>query len=374
LGDGVTGGDPVALRRLDRAVRARVLVDPVVRIKIWTPSGRIVYSDERRLIGQRYPLGDEELAALRGGRVAAAVSDLRHSENRYERNRKKLLEVYLPVRTPSGRLLLVETYMRFSSVAASGRRIWTAFAPALLAALVLLWLTQIPLALSLARRLRSRQREREELLVRAIEASDIERRRLAADLHDGPVQDLAGISFSLGTAAGDLRGATQASLQELLERAARVTRESMRQLRSLLVELYPPNLHSAGLESALTDLAAPLRSRGVEVELQLLAPASAPAEVEQLVFRTAQEALRNVLDHANARHVKIALIMDEGPLRLEIRDDGRGFDPNAVAEASRQGHVGLVLLRDRAADLGGVLTVQSEPGAGTTVALRVPGR
>jgi signal transduction histidine kinase len=96
--------------------------------------------------------------------------------------------------------------------------------------------------------------------------------------------------------------------------------------------------------------------------------------VEQLIFRTAQEALRNVLDHAEAARVRIMLTADEERFLLRIEDDGRGFDTAVVADASRHGHVGLVLLRDRAADLGGELTIQSEPGAGVAIVLTVPAR
>src|SRR3954451_2002915 len=101
--DGVLAGAPAAMQRLDRTVRAHVLRDNIVRVKLWTPDGRVIYSDEPRLIGARYPLGEDESDALRGGRVEAEVSDLSRPENRYERSAGKLLEVYLPLRGPNGR-------------------------------------------------------------------------------------------------------------------------------------------------------------------------------------------------------------------------------------------------------------------------------
>jgi len=107
----------------------------------------------------------------------------------------------MPVHTPSGRPLLFETYLGFSDVAASGRKVWLAFLPALVVALLMLWLLQLPIALSLARRLRRAHAEREALLLRALNASDTERRVIAADLHDGVVQDLAGTSYALAVAA-----------------------------------------------------------------------------------------------------------------------------------------------------------------------------
>src|SRR4051794_19043187 len=231
---GVLDGRPKDVAALDRLVRTRLLRDPVTRVKIWDASGRIVYADEPRLVGSRYPLGADELDALRSHAVDAEVSDLARPENRFERPYGKLLEVYQGIRATDGRPLLFESYQRFSSVAASGRRLWLRFLPALVVALVLLEIVQIPLAYLLARRLRDRQRERSALLQRAIDASEAERRRMAGELHDGPVQELAGVAFSLGAVSGRLNGdgETRATVDE----AAARTRGTMRELRSMLVE------------------------------------------------------------------------------------------------------------------------------------------
>ena len=371
LTDRLVRGDPRAVAQMDRLVRGRVIVPPVVRVKLWTRDGRIVYSDEHRLIGARYALSNDA-SSFTTTKVDAEISDLKRPENRFEKRFHKLLEVYLPVHTPSGRPLLFESYLRYSSVSATAQRIWLPFLLTLIAALAALWLVQIPLAGSLVKRLRARQQEREELLVRAIEASDVERRRIAADLHDGAVQDLAGISYSLGVAAGEAETTPRGELRDLLAHGARVARESMRQLRSLLVEIYPPNLHDTGLESALEDLLAPLRSRGVETELATDGVGRVAAESEQLIFRTAQEALRNVADHANATRVSVSLERHDGAVVMLVRDNGGGFDPAEATARRKEGHFGLALLVDRARDLGGELAIQSKPGGGTSVRLEVP--
>ena len=367
LSDGLVDGDRAALQRVDRVVRSRVVRDPVVRVKLWSEDGRIVYSDEPRLIGSRYRLQPDDVAAFRNGRVVAEISDLSRPENRYERPKGKLLEVYLPVHTPSGRPLLFESYLRYSSVVADGRDIWRSFAPALLAALVALWLLQVPPALSLARRLNRDQREREALLMRAIEASDAERRRIAADLHDGVVQDLAGIALALGARAERSEGEEASALRS----AADGTRESMRRLRSLLVEIYPPNLSTTGLEPALADLVAPLRARGVFTRVAVDPELALEPESEQLVFRTAQEALRNVQEHAAASRAEVRVTAEGARAPLVVEDDGCGFSPEQAERRRAEGHLGLDLLRDRARDLGGRLEVDSEPGRGTTVTLEV---
>jgi hypothetical protein len=127
-------GDPRAIARVDRAVRRGVLNGNVVRVKVWTPSGRIVYSDEHRLIGQRYTLGEDDLRTIATGEAAADLSDLSRPENRFERKFDKLLEVYVRIRSPTGGPLMFEAYQRYSSIAASSRRVWLAFVPAILAA------------------------------------------------------------------------------------------------------------------------------------------------------------------------------------------------------------------------------------------------
>jgi signal transduction histidine kinase len=365
LRDGIVSGDPQATSTLATAL-APAISDPVVRVKLWTREGRIVYSDEPRLVGQRFGLGEDELEVLEAGGVEAEVSNLSEPENRFERAADKLLEVYLPVHTPDGTPLLFETYLRYSSVASSARRLWLTFVPALVAGLGVLWLVQLPLAGSLARRLREGQREREELLLRSLDASDRERRRIAADVHDGVVQHLAGASFTLAGAAQRLE---DGPARQALRDAAATTRQAVRELRSLLVSLHPPSLHGAGLEAALSDLLA--RADGAST-LHVDRRLDLPTAHEQLVFRAVQEALRNVASHAGASTVSVELRAADGGYELVVADDGRGFDATERARSRGRGHLGLDLLVDRARDVGGELRVDSTPGEGTTLTLRGP--
>lgn len=357
---------PAAVGRLDRVVRRGVLDGRVVRVKIWKPDGIIIYSDEHRLIGMRYPLAGDERRALATGRAAAEISDLTRPENRFERPYHKLLEVYLPIRSPAGGKLLFETYERYSSVAASGRRLWLAFLPAIVGTLALLWIVQLPLAWRGARRLRHGQAQREQLLRRAIESSELERRRIARDLHDGAVQDLAGVSYSLAAAAENLHPSdprTTAVLQD----AAAGTRRTIRELRSLLVDIYPPDLHRTGLQAALHDLVAPLAPHGIDAKLDVPSDLRLPDPIETLFYRCAQEALRNVAAHSGARHVIVQVQLPDRLARLTVSDDGRGFDGHAD-----EGHMGLRLLADLAREAGGRLEIDSKPGAGTRISVEAP--
>jgi two-component system, NarL family, sensor kinase len=356
-------GEPGAIREMDAAVRRIIAGGNVVRVKIWLPSGQIVYSDRHQLIGSSYVLGKDEQAVLRTGKTEADISDLHRPENRLERPFGKLLEVYLPISDTRGRKLLYEDYELYSSVAASGRRLWLSFAPAILGALALLWLVQIPLAWRAARRLQHGQAEREQLLRRAIEASESERRRIARDLHDGAVQDLAGVSYSLTATADAARPEVAAVMRE----AAEDTRRTIKELRTLLVDIYPPDLHRTGLEAALRDLVAPLAPHGIEATLDVPAELQLPEAVEMLFYRTAQEALRNVVKHARATHVLVRVESDRR-ICLTVEDNGVGLPADAKAD----GHFGLRLLADLARDAHGRLDVDSGAQQGTRVTIEVP--
>jgi len=371
LSDGVLERSPTALAAVDDVVRDDVLDASLVRVKLWNADGTIVYSDESRLIGTRYALGSDEQAAISSGKIDAEVSDLTKPENRYERRQGKLLEVYLPIDTPSGKPLLFEAYYRYALVSSNGNQLWRSFAPIALGALIALEVVQIPLAYSLARRLRQRSDERELLLRQALEASDVERRHIASDLHDGVVQDLAGVAYALS--AQTRRASAQAPDPEVIDNAASTVRTSIRALRSLVVDIYPPDFGEATLESALHELVNRASEGGIDAQLdaeQLRDPVSDPAA--RLLYRAAQEGLRNVISHADARHVtvKVATVGPRGV--LDVVDDGQGFDAGAVTAARDSGHLGLTALRGLVADAGGTLTFTSSPGAGTTLHAEVP--
>lgn len=360
-------GDPASIERVDWAVRRGLLDEHVVRVKLWDPHGKIVYSDDHRLIGSRFGLAADERQALKTGSAAADVSDLSEPENKYERPFGKLLEVYVPIRSRDGAPLLFEMYERYSSISGSGRNLWLAFAPAILGALAVLWLIQLPLAWRGARHLREGQAERERLLRQAVESSEFERRRIARDLHDGAVQDLAGVSYSLTAAADTIDKADRAEVGKTLRDAAAGTRRTIRELRSLLVDIYPPDLHRTGLEAAIRDLVAPLGPRGIDVDLDLPRDLRLAPTVETLFYRCAQEALRNVVRHADASHVDVRVQLDDGVATLLVADDGRGFAGNR-----KEGHLGLVLLSDLAREAGGRLEVESAPAKGTRIFVEAP--
>lgn len=373
LTDGVVTGDADALAELDAVVQERVLGDAVVRVKLWDTGGRIVYSDEPSLIGQVFPLGDEETRVLREPATQADVSDLDEPENRLERGEGRLLEVYRPVWTPDGTILLFETYSRYDVVTERAAAVWRGFAGITLTSLLVFVVLLLPVLWTLLDRLRRGQQQRERLLQRAVDASDRERRRIAGTLHDGVVQELVASSFALSGAADQAARSGASETADLLRGSSETVRTSIRGLRSLLVEIYPASLRSAGLAAALADLAGGLGSRGVRVRVDVPEDALAglDPETEQLLYRVAQETVRNAVAHAGAREVDVRITRDAGAVVLEVRDDGTGFDVEAALAEPDEGHFGLRSLGDLASAAGADLRVRSQEGAGTRWLLTV---
>ncbi|WP_374454019.1 sensor histidine kinase [Nocardioides sp.] len=365
---GLVRGKASAIDQMDWQVLDRLLVGDVRRIKIWAADGTVLYSDRTELIGATYPLDEEELDALETGGTDAELSDLTKPENRFEREiGGDLLEVYTRITSPEGEPLLFEAYFASDQIERQREEVLGRFLPIMLGALIGLMLLTTPLVLLLTRRLDRAAREREALLRAAVRASDAERLRIARDLHDGVVQDLAGSSYALSTVAA--RPAVDAGVREELDGVGRSLRTSMRSLRSLLVEIYPPDLHTGGLAAALHDVVAPLAAAGVAVDVDVSGEASAGEDAVALVWRVAQEGVRNVVHHAAATRVSLTVHREDDRLVLEIVDDGRGFDPAAGAD---EGHFGLRTLDGLVRESGGTLEVESAQGEGTTLRMEVP--
>jgi signal transduction histidine kinase len=201
-----------------------------------------------------------------------------------------------------------------------------------------------------------------------------ERTRIARELHDSISQEL----FSLNVLAGGLRRALPAKSPvlpqgEIMERTAG---DTMREMRSLLLALRPVALEEADLPRALEGVCQAYRDRlGIpvraEVDLAGLGPDGLPPAVEHAMLRVTQEAVGNAARHADPARITVRLRGDGGQAVLEISDDGRGFDV-AAPRQEEAGGLGLHTMRDRVTELGGLLTVQSGPGEGTTIRARFP--
>jgi len=196
-----------------------------------------------------------------------------------------------------------------------------------------------------------------------------ERQRLARELHDSVTQALYGISLYAEAGARALADGASEPVAANLRDIRDTAQEALSEMRLLLFELRPPLLAENGLAAALQSRLQAVEARaGLEVEFDCQGDERLPADVEQELYRLAQEALNNVLKHAQAHHVAVRLHISADRAILEIADDGVGFEPTL-----RGGHgYGLRGMRERAERLGGTLHIESSPGGGTRVWLEVP--
>jgi signal transduction histidine kinase len=192
-----------------------------------------------------------------------------------------------------------------------------------------------------------------------------ERHRLARELHDSVTQSLYSATLltetgRLAAGAGDLRVA-----ENCLGRLGQVTQQALKEMRLLIYELRPPVLEREGLVGAIQQRLDAVEARaGIDARLLLEGQIELATQQEETLYRIALEALNNALKHAEATAVTVQVSADGESARLEIADDGRGFDPHAV---SGLGGLGLVTMRERAEQLGGAFEIISAPGEGTRV-------
>jgi signal transduction histidine kinase len=198
-----------------------------------------------------------------------------------------------------------------------------------------------------------------------------ERARLSREVHDTLLQSMFGFALQV-----DALGAAVAnSAPELRSRLASLrhqVEEDIREARQSIWNLRSPKLEAQDLPSALKDAAEhAAASNGVRPVFAVSgAPRRAPPGVEEQLLRIGREAIANVVRHAHAHEMQVALQYDEDRITLRVRDDGQGFEPSAQSVMAE--HFGLTTMRERAESVGGTLVVDAHPGTGTTVTVVIP--
>jgi signal transduction histidine kinase len=217
------------------------------------------------------------------------------------------------------------------------------------------------------------QADRRMLLDRTMRSAEEERTRIAAELHDGPIQRLTALGYGLDEARiavefGDVRHGL-----DILGGAHQVLSGEIDELRRLMTALRPPVLDERGLVLALRDLLDSFqRHTGIATDLMGASEVLLDPDVETVLYRVVQEALTNVAKHAGASRVIVYLRADEGQVETRISDDGIGFDAASTGELTSRGHYGLAGMRERVELAGGSYRLISAPGYGTVVLARVP--
>ncbi len=226
---------------------------------------------------------------------------------------------------------------------------------------------------SLLKFLQEKDEDRTSLLRRTNSAIESERNRIARDLHDGPVQGVSAASLSLEAAllmigAGDVdRGV------DVLAKVRKELADEADALRSLMSGLRPPVLEERGLIPALREAVTRFGiEQGVETDLVGTLPRPMSSDLETLAYRVVQEALTNAAKHARAGRVVVSVETTATSLRVEVEDDGRGFDSAMTREFLRQGRVGLASMRERVELANGTFVIRSNPGRGTSIVATLP--
>lgn len=239
---------------------------------------------------------------------------------------------------------------------------WVVFALLLPALVVGIWMT---------RRVRTYRREKrnaEQAQQHLAEGREKERQRIARELHDGPIQDLYAVRMLMAFPSAQ----TETPVEYLLD--------VVDELRTISEDLRPPSLGPFGCAAALSDLADRFQERtpNLSVNTDLPpwsadAPASLPQPVALVLFRVAQEAMNNAVQHGEASHVQLMLRVDDEEVVLVVEDDGSGFDcPDDLTALAPRGHYGLAGMSERVSSVSGTLTIRSQTGGGTQIRASVP--
>lgn len=220
-------------------------------------------------------------------------------------------------------------------------------------------------------KLAEKEKTRQVLLESLVEAQEEERGRLARELHDGAGQMLTSLLVRIKTLE---KACPTPELHDGLQSLLSMVSETIEQVRELSYRLRPAALEEFGLPIALNILVEEMTADSpITAHCHTNMPNDVlPSGVEVTLYRIAQEALTNVVRHAQASTVHVTLDQDISAVTLRIQDDGRGFDPHQTTVISDRRHLGLISMRERAAIAGGALTIDAAPGAGATLLVRIP--
>lgn len=225
----------------------------------------------------------------------------------------------------------------------------------------------------LYREVMAKRKVMDHLMSRVNTAHEEERARIARELHDSVAQSLLKIIYAAGFALDFLKEDPRLAVEEVEEVQQRA-KDCLRELREIMANLRPTSLDILGLRETITRYAEQFEEEyAISTSVDLKGLESIPTSVELAIFRILQEELTNVRKHSRAESVKIKTEASHGDLLLTVEDDGIGFDPDMLAaELERGEHLGLVAIRERAELLGGQLTINSLPGMGTSISVRIP--
>ncbi len=352
---------PDALMPLESLMETRLDEGTLKHVKLWAEDGTIIWSDETDAVGKTFELQEDVSSLFGTSTVTAEVSQLEKPENVYEQDEGELLEVYAGTRDRDGEPMVFEAYLTTDRISQDERAIIAGTLPIAIGALLLLQLAILPMAVSLARRVHRSDAARSRMTTHALRAAELEQRRIARELHDGVVQDLAGVGFTLPGIKRQLADTPEGrQAADTLEQLRTIVQKDVAALRTMMIDVYPPDLASTGLLPALEDLVSRGQAQGTTVSLDASGDLDAPLDAMRLAYRVVREGLHNVYKHSGAEHAWIGVHGRSDSLDLSIVDDGRGLSGVGTV---KKGHLGLRLLEEAVVDAGGTLALNA-PGPG----------
>ncbi len=379
---------------LQRLLNDSPVSQKVVSFRIWSTDGRILYSPVPDLIGRQFDMSGERGLAARGA-VIGHISDLTDPENVYERQHwSHLIEIYLPVRASGSPQIIAvaELYQLPDDLESEVNRdrliAWGLVAAATVLAYLALarvvgqgsetilrqegelrrQVTELSALLEQNAQLHARIRQ---AAARTTALTELERRRIGSDLHDGPTQTLAFAMLRLD-AVESVLAASAPNADGDLEAVRGALHEAMTDIRTIAAGLRSPELEQASLARIVRRAVTEHQRRtGGRVALRVgSVPEAAPLATKIALYRILSEALSNAARHGGGVGVEVEVgATEEGQLRVEVSDRGPGFDP---ARDPGRGHLGLAGMRERAGLLGGRLELESRPGGGVRVRAFLP--
>jgi len=364
--DGLRAGEDSARDDMSTVLSPYVGDGPAKHLTLVAATGRVLWSD-----GSAVPLNRVHLTPwARGlltdrgsgvGTPLAADSDAGSAE---------LADVYVGVTDATGRPLLVVATMPVPVHVAQWHLV-KELIPLALAGMVAFALASGWLAVSLARRVERGLRRQSVLERKAFLASDVERRRLARDLHDGVIQELSAASYALPLVADGLADEPGSLARRTLNVVGDILIRQLTALRTLMMDVYPSQLDEGGLVDGLEVLAHTARLSGLEVDLDAGTADAVGGDDATLVYRVVREGLNNVVRHAGASTVRVSVLKTADGLTVTVEDDGRGPDGRSTSHDDG-GHLGVVLLRDALIERGGSLELRAGDQSGAVLEARLP--
>ena len=376
-----------AIAELTRLLEETPLGQQIVSFKVWLPDGTVVYATDGNLMGHSFPVGNSLSQALTG-QVTAELTALDEAEQASERQfGQQLIEIYAPVRAQgSGQIIAVSEFYQWPDALITEIRTAQLTSGMVVGLSTLfMYLVLSGLASRAGHTIAHQQQQLEAKVAQNAHLRDRIRqaggrtttlnerflRRISADLHDGPAQDLALALLRRATISENLErflplGPEKTRTLEDWQMVQAALESALGELRTISAGLRLPEIERlSGSDIVRRALRDYERKTGSQVEANVdEIPAGLPLPVKMTLYRILQEALSNGYRHAGGLGQRVTVQVEGVELRVEVSDKGPGFDPQAIF---REGHLGLATMHERAEVLGGCFNIESAPGKGTTI-------